>query len=434
MKLDFESWLESQRQTIPVEAKSIFAEAIVCYKASAYRGAYILSYLGFITMIRERLLRSGPPSPKLLPDQSKWKDIQNELRIPESWDTKVNYLIGMDNSGTEKNIFLINRSVRKDAVYFKDKRNDCAHGKDIVSYPHLECLWMFIQNHSGKFMVNGGIEGFVQRVKTHFNPAENDPTSDITELLSILPSVVNSDDYKTLFEHLFKVVPMHSRSRDYFKNFWVSLLEWDDKIREHLLNYLKDNLDNLEGFIFAYPKSIRFYNDDDQTLRKIWHGIIPTVSAYDGSVNNLYEITNWLLTNGKIPSAELQEFWMKWIRNGTLRWIGDVLPPPFADLLRRYGYFDNYRSHIMRESNAGSNYRFWYDQEQLLPIYLQNAELDPEFVQHINAVLVNLRSSGTFKTRIKDTLTADGESVLRSFQKHCEELGIECYYGNTKVE
>lgn len=95
-------------------------------------------------------------------------------------------------------------------IHFKEKRNDCVHGKDIVSYPHVE--WMFIQNHSGKFMVNGGIDGFVELVKFHFEPAENDPTADFTELLSLLPSVVHSDDYKELFKRLFEAVPMKFQS------------------------------------------------------------------------------------------------------------------------------------------------------------------------------------------------------------------------------
>lgn len=428
MKLGFEVWLDSQRQTISAEAKAIFDESIICYKASAYRGAYILSYLGFITMVRERLLVSGPPSPELLPDQSKWKDIQEELRKPESWDIKVNNLIGMDNSGTDKNIFLISKSVRKDAVHFKDKRNDCAHGKDIVSYPHVESLWMFIQNHSGKFMVNGGVEGYVQLVESHFNPAENDPTADFTELLNILPSVVHSEGYGTLFSKLFQVVTMRYRSRSYYKNFWISLLESDEAVRGQLLNYLKDDLDDLEGFIFAYPKLIRFYNDDNQTLRKIWHRIIPIAHISDENVSNLYEITSWLLENQKIPPAELPDLWNKWIKSETLKWVGDVLTPQFVELLRRYGYFEAYRNHIMNASNAGSNYKFWYDQEQLLPIYLQYAELDSDLVQHINAISCNLRSSGSFKDRISKTLNADGGKLLSQYHKYCDELGIRSYY------
>ena len=74
MKLDFEIWLGDQRQTIPAAAKGIFDEAVICYKASAYRGAYILSYLGFLTIIRERLLVSGPPSSEIMSDHTKWED------------------------------------------------------------------------------------------------------------------------------------------------------------------------------------------------------------------------------------------------------------------------------------------------------------------------------------------------------------------------
>ncbi|MFD1130722.1 hypothetical protein [Paenibacillus sp. PDC88] len=433
MKIDFELWIEKQHQTIPAAAKEIFDEAIICYKASAIRGAFILSYLGFITIVRERLLLSGQPNPELLPEKASWESIQSNLRKPEQWDYQVNSLIGKrseKNEANEKTIFLIPKTVKNDAIYFREKRNDCAHGKDIISYPHVESLWLFIQNHSGKFMVNGGIEGFTQLVKTHFDPSENDPTSDFTELLQLLPNVVHVDEIKTLFSKLFNVVPMRSQSQDYHKKFWISLLENDETVRGHLLSYLREEWGKLEGFIFAYPKLIRYYSDDDSTLRKIWNVIIPSVNLYEDRVESLYEMTNWLILNQKIPKIELTEFWKKWIDQGTLRWVGNDLSQEFVALLQSSGYFATYRDYLLNQSNAGLNYYFWYGQEQLLPIYLKHVDLDQKLVEHINALLSNLKSSGTFKSRVSEELKADGGARLKLFKMHCNDLGVTCYYGN----
>ncbi|MBD7970441.1 hypothetical protein H9647_20440 [Paenibacillus sp. Sa2BVA9] len=380
------------------------------------------------------LLITGPPNPELLPEKTNWESIQSNLRKPEQWDYQVNSLIGKKsekNDANDKTIFLIPKTVKNDAIYFREKRNDCAHGKDIVSYPHVECLWMFIKNHSGKFMVNGGIDGFTQLVKMQFDPSENDPTSDFTELLNLLPSVVHIDEIKTLFSKLFNVVPMRFQSQDYHKQFWIYLLENDETLRGHLLSYLKEELGKLEGFLFAYPKLIRYYSDDDSTLRKIWNIIIPAINLYEDRMESLYGMTNWLILNQKIPKIELPEFWKKWINNGILRWVGNILTPEFVALLQSSGYFTTYRDYLLRESNAGSNYSFWYDEEQLLPIYLRYGDLDQELVQHVNTILVNLKSSGSFKSRVAEALNIDGGARLKLFKMQCNDLGVKCYYGNS---
>ena len=41
MKIPFEKWIEDN--SIPEEAKELFAESIICYKISAYRSAFIMS-------------------------------------------------------------------------------------------------------------------------------------------------------------------------------------------------------------------------------------------------------------------------------------------------------------------------------------------------------------------------------------------------------
>ncbi|WP_214607671.1 hypothetical protein, partial [Mycobacterium tuberculosis] len=69
-------------------------------------------------------------------------------------------------------------------------------------------------------------------------------------------------------------------------------------------------------------------------------------------------------------------------------------------------------------SNAGLNYYFWYGQEQLLPIYLKHVDLDQKLVEHINALLSNLKSSGTFKSRVSEELKADGGARLKLFKMH----------------
>lgn len=425
MKLEFEKWLEGQG--MQEKAKEFFYEAIICFKVSAYRGAFMLSFLGFQTMIRERLLVSDPPSSNLLPNPATWGKILEKLRKPTEWDIEVNRLIAIDNSEAEKNIFMINKDVRKEAVFWKEKRNACVHGKDQISYPHVEALWMFIQNHSGKFMVNSGIEGFVQQVKLHFNPVENDPTTDFSELINRMSSAVHDEQYDELFKRLFDALPLHTRTKDYVKRFWLAIANSDDPIRENFLQYLKNNMYQFEDFVFTFPELLRYFSADESTLRKFWNQHLSKITVYKENTENLYDIAHWLFANNKIPISEQAIFWDKWISDQTLRWI-DEIPVEFVHLLRHYGYFHAYKKHLLAASPARYNREFWYKQERLLPQYLTYYELDEEFVAHFNEALNNVYA-GSFTEKISEAFYANEERVKKSYKEICDKLGINSYFG-----
>ncbi|MBW7476460.1 hypothetical protein K0T92_17135 [Paenibacillus oenotherae] len=427
MKLEFEKWIEGQG--MHEKAREFFNEAIVCFKVAAYRGAFMLSYLGFQTMIRERLLVSDPPSSNLMPDPSAWTGTLQKLRTPTDWDSEVNRLIAVDNSKTEKNIFMISKDVRKEAVFWKDKRNACVHAKDHISYPSVECLWMFIQNHSGKFMVNSGIEAFVQQAKSHFNPVENDPTSDFSELLNRITSVVHDDQYDELFTRLSQALPLHLRSKDYVKKFWLALANSHDaRTRENFLDYLKNHMGEFETFIFVFPELLRYFSAEESTLRKFWNQHLPMLTVYEEYAINLYQITHWLFANNKIPPSEWDDFWNNWTRSRILDWLADDLSEDFVALLHKYGYFEAYRKYLLAESSGYSNRMSWYRHEKLLPFYLINVEMDAEFVDHLNRVL-RIVPLGSFTNNIRKAFYANDERVRKSFKEICDQLGIQSYYG-----
>lgn len=432
MKLYFESWIE--RQGINGSAKGFFEEAITCFKVSAYRGAYMLTYLGFQTLIRERLLLSDPPSSNLLPNQLKWTETLKKLRDSTQWDTEVNRLIAVDNSGVEKNIFMINRDVRKEAMYFKDKRNACVHGKDLISYPNVESLWMFIQNHSGKFMVNSGIEGYIQQVKLHFNPIENDPRSDFSELLNRIANVVHDDQYEEFFTKLYRALPLHYRSEDFVKRFWYAIANSDDHIiRENFIQYLNKNIVVFSEFVHTFPDLLRFFSDTETTLRKYWNNYLPKTVFYSESKDKLYDITHWLLENNKVPDSEREDFWQLWIKNKTLGWLYQDFSKEMIILLENYGYVQAYRSYILSKSTAWHYRESWYSQEQLLPLYLAYFELDSEFVEHINKALGNVYE-GSFTDAVSKVIHANGCRVGKIYNEICEKLQIKSYFGNMLEE
>lgn len=57
MKIAFEKWLEQNE--IPEEAVALFEESIHCYKISAYRSAFIMSYIAFQNILKKRMLSAA---------------------------------------------------------------------------------------------------------------------------------------------------------------------------------------------------------------------------------------------------------------------------------------------------------------------------------------------------------------------------------------
>lgn len=68
-------------------------------------------------------------------------------------------------------------------------------------------------------MANSEIEGFVQQIKLHCNPIENDPRADFSELLNRMPSVIHDDQFDGLFSQLSMTILLYYQSKDYIKTF-----------------------------------------------------------------------------------------------------------------------------------------------------------------------------------------------------------------------
>lgn len=79
------------------------------------------------------------------------------LRKEEKWDEEVNECVKKNDPN--KVIFNISDDLRNQYLYWKNRRNDCAHfKKNIIDYFHVESFWLFLQSNLVKFAVNGSKE------------------------------------------------------------------------------------------------------------------------------------------------------------------------------------------------------------------------------------------------------------------------------------
>lgn len=117
-------------------------ELFVITKVGAYRAAYLMSYLGYITILKDRLINSEHTLPNGYTEHS-WRRAISDLKSDKQWENAVSEAIFRQ---PDKNPFLINDDLRKQHDYWRIIRNDCAHAKsNLISSPHVESLWLYLE-------------------------------------------------------------------------------------------------------------------------------------------------------------------------------------------------------------------------------------------------------------------------------------------------
>jgi hypothetical protein len=120
MKLLFERW--SEEQNFSIKANNLFQESFICYKNNAYRASLLFSYLGFLTHIKEVIIKTPPPA-SLKP--GRWTNLLANLQNDDTWEKAVYEEI----TNSSNPIFNIKEDLRLQVKYWKDRRNDAAHFK-----------------------------------------------------------------------------------------------------------------------------------------------------------------------------------------------------------------------------------------------------------------------------------------------------------------
>lgn len=143
MKLNFEKWLDNS--LLSGNSRSLFDSAVVCYKSNVPSAALLMSYLGFMLILKERVMKAKKPV--IFPDGI-WNGIIENLKNDEKWENEVLNVVRqkdkLDKKGDvyQSAVFIINDNLRSQIEHWKDRRNDCAHNKDnIIISSHVETFW-----------------------------------------------------------------------------------------------------------------------------------------------------------------------------------------------------------------------------------------------------------------------------------------------------
>lgn len=429
MKISFEDWYQSQ--TIHDDAKALFDESVKCHRICAYRAAYLMAYLGFQTMIKNRIL-SARVKPSNISLQL-WEKTQRMAAEDNEWDNAV---FEAATRIKPDNIFLVNDDIRRQYAYFRDIRNDCAHAKsNVVSYPHVETLWLFIQSNGLKFVVNGGKSSMMERLKKHFDSRYTAPGTDITPLIDDLPHSMNADEmttflmeYYNYIENEAAVLWMDDDEDTYV--FWKSLSMLPKcQLKKAFIDFIKSDWSHFEIFLTAFPYLMTEIIKDTSFCREYWSSKIGNSIC---STEGYWEVVRILLQYSVIPEPELDDFIARVMKAQFVGWPRGLC----LEQLKSTKYFLMLRNDIFfSKDRITGSYGVDHANTKWVSIkfYLENTEIDDEVCVEL-AGAYRYASYGKFFEGM-ETMFKENNEFKESFIAKSSRLGLElCHSLSVFVE
>ncbi|MEH6904053.1 hypothetical protein V7X04_19435 [Bacillus safensis] len=391
MRLQIEKWLD--QQNFKEDINSLFEESITCYKASAYRASFLFSFLAFQSVIKERILKAEMPKNHNL---HTWNGLKKNLRNEDKWDLEVIESIKINNEG--KRIFNITQDLRDQALYWKGRRNDCAHSKpNTISYSHVESFWLFLISNLPKFFVDGGVKALLQNIDKHFNPNFTNNNEDFTHIINEVPFMVNEDEMDYFLEQLEIIFYNHDTNymfviSERMLSFYNSLIKLESFISTKTIDFIKNKRRGLEAiYLENYPNHIDLFYNEEKSLRNFWRTKLPTMGG-SKFVILAYLLRNDLLKKDKEEAIEY------FINN--ISAVPNTFPVALIPDLQFHGYFEKYKKMVFFDGLLSDFH--WANTEGRFTIteHLNVIGLNEEIVESINRTF----SNGNHPFKMRDTL------------------------------
>ncbi|NVM64476.1 hypothetical protein FHW88_002765 [Mucilaginibacter sp. SG538B] len=298
MKLPIETWIEEQHFSDNIA--ELFHEAVICYQNGAYRASLLTTYIGFLSIIKDRMNRSKLPADFVEAEwQTKLRDINNH----DKWENAVFDSLKQGTSASAKEIFRLSEDIKQQLAYWRSRRNDAAHYKDNeINGHYTEAFWSFIKSNVPKMAVNGGLEGLLNKFSDHFNDERTIPGTDVRPLIREIPSSILTDEYAQFFPRLKIVIDGRMWYDDAASSavFNEILNLTDERVITGLQVYLKDEDRDLR-FLNVFPARILHMGYDTADIREIWKK-----RMFNKYINiNPFTIYCGLLRENLIPPGEI---------------------------------------------------------------------------------------------------------------------------------
>src|SRR5574341_108984 len=304
MNLPIQNWLNTQK--ISKEASSSFDESFTCFKVGAYKASLLFAYLGFMNIIRDRIIAASPPAGFTA---SHWAGIESAAKNPEKWeDVDIDKI---QQQAKRAPIFIISNDIREQMKYWRNRRNDCAHSKqNKIIAAHVESFYAFVESNLGKFAVNGSRSEILKRILDYFNPSLTSPNESITPIIHDLLNALTVVEYPSFITEAISELGKAQNSTpilfgmgnpDVIKFLGACFKDGTDDLREACKASLNSDDGLLVEFLRQYPDKVYILQNQDQKVRLIWHDHL------FNRVHNDFSVLSSMLRASLIPQDQIEE-------------------------------------------------------------------------------------------------------------------------------
>lgn len=375
MKLKFEHWIEQNNFNRNVI--NLFNSSVSCYKAQVYSASLLMAYLGFLSLLKERVMKAEKPN--LFPDY-KWEKLLLNLKNEDNWEQAIfDAVLKREKpegtvypKRTEDPVFVINENIRIQIRYWKDRRNDCVHNKDnIITIYHVENFWSFLESNLPKITIEGGRITLLNKFKTFFDSNYTAANEDITPLLTEIRNAVHTNELDDFWANLF---PIANNIIDYNGEILLAqkILKLDDDIlSESLISYIRSNESFLRSYIQLEPSFFLRLNYTKQEVRNFWKTELINMA-------NPMPAYAMLLRNNLIPMEDIKE--------ANKNYVLTYKYPDSAEdhqTLQENGFGEALYNYLFVKHNQ-SDFKYWQfmnDHYRLYIKFIEKYELKEEVVK-----------------------------------------------------
>lgn len=361
----FEAWVKGQ--VLTSAATLCFDESVMCYKAGGYRAAYAFSYVGFLNLLRHRIINTKRP---LRFASHEWSKIKADLKT-EGWEYAVCRGIQKQRKGNST-IFIISEKLLENTNYMAKLYLHCITPDvaNIIIEPDVTYLWAFIMANSRKFSA----ENLFQKIYPIPGEPQNyyeDEHCCKTESELVEQIAVSKDpcELPSFFAVVFDRYDKYARDDNKRKNNFIdSCLEHgSQEIKQVITQMLTSDCKFLIDYLRQCPKWVSILADKPEIVNDIWNKYLFFRRDYD------YSLFIALVDHGIIPSSETQDYWIEYL---ILKGMGE---PPDNSLIKlvELGFYDKLKKLIWDKCKIRDE-DWTMKSRELIKHYLKSYPLDTE--------------------------------------------------------
>ncbi|WP_270814261.1 hypothetical protein [Exiguobacterium sp. CinTr1] len=412
MKLRIEQWLD--QYSFSADVNELFIESIKCYKASAYRSSFLMSYLGFLQIVKERILEGNKPNDIGVKE---WEDRSKKLRDDDKWETEVNEMLIKKNGENRNRFFLISESLMDDINFFRQRRNDCAHAKStIIDNSHVEVLWSFLKSNLDKIVLNGGKQSLLLEIERHFDYSYTNPNESAEHLVSKISGSVENGEIQGFLEELIKIVDF-TESKFFEKHegdshkkisFWKSMIQLDDEnLTNNITKFISEDENLFLVFVVQNPSYLDYFKGYSTSIRRLWKkNVFRELESFEF---DSWPLISHILINDLIENEDEQKVFVE-------RVVGCLRPHNYPSeqymaILNSYGFKQPLKEKVL--SILDGNYSTVNNKGELVVFFLKNYGLDESVYKHLDS-LYSKYSFGSFNDRLRAVIS-ENTIVKQSF-------------------